>query len=76
MANLNISKYFTEEDIKFNREMVDQSLGIRDDRTFLDSRGGKMLMTNRITSGMFNKRNYDFTSDTLGEFRRKWGLHE
>lgn len=75
MDNLEIVEVFTEEDIKFNREMVDRALKLREQRKFPDRRVGKMQMKNQKKSDMFAERDYDFSSKILSEFRRKWGIH-
>lgn len=76
MENLEIMEVFTDEDIKFNRKMVDRALTLQENKKFPDRRGGKMPMKNQWKSDMFEGRDYDFSSEILGDFRRKWGLPE
>lgn len=76
MNNLEFLDIFTEEDIAFNRKMVDLTLELQNAKRFPEKRGGKMQMKNRQKSGMFEDRDYDFSSEVLGEFRRKWGIPE
>lgn len=76
LDNLNILEVFTLEDVEFNKKMVDRALKLREQKKFPERRGGKMLMNNRQKSDMFKNRDYDFASEILGEFRRKWGIPE
>lgn len=71
---MEILEVFTEEDIKFNRKMVDCALKLQQSKKIPDRRGGKMAMKSHLKSDMFKERDYDFTSEILGEFREKWGL--
>ncbi len=69
-------RIFSDEDRKFNREMIDCVKENRKEQNIPDRRGGKMLMGNRLESKIFEDRNYDFTSKILAEFRDKWGISE
>ncbi len=76
MPEIEIKSYFSKEDKDFNRKMVEwglegeKSLGVAEDR------GGKMHMSSSIISRMFPNREYDFSSEILEEYRRKWGIQE
>lgn len=76
MSELEIIQVFTEEDIKFNKKMVELGYELQEQKRFPDRRGGKMNMYGQQGSSMFAGRDYDFTSEILAEFRRKWGIHE
>ena len=69
-------RIFSDEDRKFNREMIDCARANRVDQRIPDRRGGKMLMGNRLESKIFENRDYDITSEILSEFRKKWGISE
>jgi len=58
MEELEIFEIFTEEDIKFNRKMVDEGLKSKEKRK----------------PSIFKNRNCDYTSEIINEFRRKWGI--
>ena len=60
MYDLNFLEIFTKEDIEFNHQMVDEALKLQ----------------GKIKKYMFQNRNYDFSSEILSEFRRKWGISE
>ena len=76
MENLNVEKIFTEEDKKFNRMMIDCALESRQKRELPDRRGGKMQMGNHLESMLLEHRDYDFSSEILADFRRKWGIFD
>ena len=69
-------RIFSEEDRKFNRDMIDCAKANRREQNIPDRRGGKMLMGNRLEAKIFENRDYDITSEILAEFRKKWGLPE
>lgn len=69
-------RIFSDEDRKFNREMIDCARENRVEQSFPDRRGGKMLMGNRLESKILENRDYDITSEILSEFRKKWGISE
>lgn len=58
----NPKNYFSEEDKKFNKEMVDRG-------------DPKSLETFISQNSPFSSRNYDFTSEILEEYREKWDLN-
>lgn len=74
MENLYVTSFFSEEDKLFNREMVMRSLDKRDDVTVPERRGGKMPMGDLFARRLYQGRKYDFTSEILGEYRKKWGI--
>ena len=74
MEKIIIENVFTEEDKEFNRMMVNNALNYNKQQSIPDRRGGKMQMNNRYEPIMFKDRDYDFTSDILDDFSRKWGL--
>lgn len=76
MEKLEINSFFSEEDKVFNRQMVLRSLEKGDEVVSSEHRGGKMQMHSLTGSRMFQNRQYDFTSEILGEYRRKWRLSE
>ena len=76
MGDLVVKKIFTEEDKKFNRFMIDCALDSRQRQNVPDRRGGKMQMGNRLESELFKDREYDFASEILADFRRKWGISD
>lgn len=57
-----IPKIFTEEDIKFNRKMVDEERKLE--------QKGKLRKVNTRTT------NCSFISEIINEFRRKWGIEQ
>lgn len=61
MEELKICDVFTEEDIKFNRRMVDE---------------GMESKTKINNTSLFKNHNYNYVSEIVNEFRRKWGIHE
>ena len=71
---LEVLSVFTEEDIKFNRKMVDCALDMQREKKFPERRGGKMPMRDHQASGAYAGREYDCTSEVINEFRRKWGI--
>lgn len=60
--NIFIVKIFTEEDKKFNRMMIDEAKN--------------MQKINHIKSDNFKNRNYDFVSDIIKYFRKKYGIND
>ena len=54
---LRIPKIFSEEDKKFNREMIDLA---------------RSKPKEKIPSPYFQDRDYDFTSEILDAYREKW----
>lgn len=76
MEKIEIKSFFSEEDKAFNRQMVLRSLGKGDAVASSEHRGGKMPMNSLTESRLFQNRQYDFSSEILGEYRRKWGLSE
>lgn len=54
-----IIEVFTKEDIEFNKKMMDIS---------------RELPNVPIKTQFEKDRNYDFISEILNEFRRKWGI--
>ena len=76
LDNLDVLDVFTLEDIEFNKKMVNRALRLQEQKKLPERRGGKMPMKNRQKSDMFKERDYDFTSEIIGEFRRKWGIPE
>lgn len=74
MENLNVTSFFSEEDRLFNREMVMRSLNKTNSVTVPESRGGKMSMDDLFEGELYQDRQYDFTSEILGGFRKKWGI--
>ena len=72
--DLEIVNIFSQEEKDFNRAMVQRAL--ENERTLQNSerRGGKMPMRGQFNKGMYAKREYDFTSYVLNEFREKWGI--
>lgn len=76
MENLNVTSFFSEEDRLFNREMVMRSLNKTNSVAVSESRGGKMSMNDLFEDELYQDRKYDFTSEILCEYRRKWGIEE
>lgn len=76
MKNIIIEEIFTKEDKEFNRTMVNNARTFSNAIEVPDRRGGKMHMNDEHESLMFKDRNYDFTSDIIEEFSRKWGISE
>lgn len=76
MDDLKIISFFSAEDKKFNREMVVRSMDKEKDVIVPERRGGKMLMGDLLERRMYQNRKYDFTSEILGEYRKKWGMIE
>ena len=74
MENIIIESAFTEKDKEFNRAMVNNALNFNKQKAIPDRRDGKIQMNNGYKPIMFKNREYDFTSDILDEFSRKWGL--
>lgn len=57
-----ITSMFTEEDKKFNRKMM--------------KRGIELSYGKKKRPSIFQDRQYDFSSEILGDFRKKWGIPE
>lgn len=76
MENLKVISFFSAEDREFNREMVVRSMNKEKDTTMPEPRGGKMLMDDLFKRSMYQNRQYDFTSEILNEYRKKWGITE
>lgn len=76
MEDLRAISFFSEEDKKFNKEMVMRSVDKAKDAMASERRGGKMLMGDLFERKMYQDRKYDFTSEILGEYRKKWGITE
>lgn len=74
MENLNVTSFFSEEDRLFNRKMVIRSLDKTDSVSIPERRGGKMKMGDLFARRMYQGRKYDFTSEILDEYRKKWGI--
>lgn len=55
---IKIENCFSEQDKEFNRTMVNNS----------------MRCNNEKKSMMFKDRNYDFSSDIINEFYKKWNI--
>lgn len=69
-------RIFSDEDRKFNREMIDSVRENRKEYSNPDRRGGKMEMENRLKTNIFEGRDYNIASEILVEFRKKWGISE
>ncbi len=76
MGNLEIISFFSAEDREFNREMVVRSMNQEKSIIMPERRGGKMLMDDLFKRSMYQDRQYDFTSEILDEYRKKWGITE
>ncbi len=76
MENLKVISFFSTEDREFNREMVVRAMNKGKDTAMPERRGGKMLMDDSFERSMYQSRQYDFTSEILGEYRKKWGITE
>lgn len=76
MEKLEINSFFSEEDRKFNRQMVQRLLRRGKAAVTSEHRGGKMPMNSFKESRIYQNRQYDFSSEILDEYRRKWGLSE
>lgn len=74
MDNIEIINVFTEKDKKFNRLMVERALMDEQKVQGAERRGGKMPMPEQMGTGLYQERNYDFTSEIINDFRRKWGI--
>lgn len=74
MKNLNVIKFFSEEDKLFNLEMVNRSLCKTNDITVSDLMSTKIPISDLFILQLYQDRQYDFTSEILGEFRKKWGI--
>lgn len=72
MEKLEIIEVFTEDDIKFNRKMVDLSLSLQGQRK-IPGQKPKRKIQNQIQN--LYMRDVDCTKDIVEEFRRKWGLN-
>lgn len=72
MEKLEIIEVFTEDDIKFNRKMVDLSLSLQGQRK-IPGQKPKRKIQNQIPNSYM--RDVDCTKDIVEEFRRKWGLN-
>ena len=55
---IKIENCFSEQDKEFNRTMVNNS----------------MRCNNEKRAMMFKERNYDFSSDIINEFYKKWNI--
>lgn len=51
-----------------------RSLNKTNSVTVPESRGGKMSMDDLFEGELYQDRQYDFTSEILGGFRKKWGI--
>lgn len=72
MEKLEIIEVFTEDDVKFNRKMVDLSLSLQDQRKIPGQKTKRKIQNQMPNSYM---RDVDCTKDIVEEFRRKWGLN-
>ena len=76
MERVAVENIFTDEDKRFNRFLVDCALESQQKKNIPDRRGGKMSMGNHLEYGLLKDRNYEFTSEVLTQFRKKWGISE
>lgn len=74
MDNIEIVNVFTEKDKSFNRIMVERALLDEQKVQGAERRGGKMPMQEQVGTSLYQNRNYDFTSEILNDFRKKWGI--
>ena len=72
MEKLEIIEVFTEDDVNFNRKMVDLSLSLQDQRKIPGQKTKRKIQNQMPNSYM---RDVDCTKDIVEEFRRKWGLN-
>lgn len=76
MEQIEVKKYFSEQDKEFNRMLVKEGMCYNHDLLMPERRGGKMQINNNNEPSILKDKDYDFSSDIIEQFSRKWGLSE